>query len=468
MNTLEKNKQYIVTIEGYNSEGAGVARLNGRAVFIPGTLKEEIWEVRILKLTASAVYGKPIRCLKESLHRMKPECPYYPRCGGCSTMHMDYDEELAFKLGKVNNALQHIGKQDVLAGSIIGAENTLRYRNKGIFNLAYDGQSCCYGFYQARSHDLIPINKCLIQLPLGEKVSNAVCSFMDRHGILPFDETTGQGTVRHVFCRSAVYTKDAVACIISADGFGSSTSALVASLREECPELTGIVLCVNRERQNTILSGRFYTLYGEPDLTDCLGRFEFRISPQAFYQINPPQAEKLYAKALDYASRGNTDSVLELYCGTGAISMFLSERFQKVIATEIVPEAIENAKENAERNQIENIAFFCGDAAQTAEHFHEEHFKPDCVVVDPPRKGMDEKAVDAVASIAPERIVYVSCNPATLARDIQRFNAYEYILKEAVAVDMFPRTSHVETVCYLYHQKKDFISVPYEPKDTNT
>lgn len=453
MSAVGKNKQYIVTIEGYNSEGAGVARLDGRAVFIPGTLEEEIWEIRILKLTETASYGKPIRCIKESPHRRKPECPYYPRCGGCSTMHMDYEEELAFKLGKVNNALQRIGKQEVTAEDIIGAENQLRYRNKGIFNLAFDGQGCCYGFYKARSHDLIPIEKCLIQLPLGERVSKTVCEFMDRHDLLPYDEHTGKGTVRHVFCRSAVYTKDAVACIISAEGFGRNTSALVNALKENCPELTGIVLCINKERQNTVLSGNFYTLYGEAELTDCLGRYEFRISPQAFYQINPPQAEKLYAKAVEYAAGGNNGTVLELYCGTGAISMFLSERFEKVIATEIVPEAIENAKENAERNGIENITFYCGDAAQTAEHFRDMALKPDCVVVDPPRKGMDEKAVQAVADICPERIVYVSCDPATLARDILRFNAYGYMLKEATAVDMFPKTFHVETVALLSRKR---------------
>ena len=454
MSTLEKNKQYIVSIEGYSSEAYGIARLDGKAVFIPGTLFGEIWEIRIVKVTNTAVYGKGIRCIESSRHRIEPKCPYYARCGGCSTMHMDYDEELRFKLQKVNDALKHIGKQSFSLTTIIGSGNTEHYRNKGIFNIAHNGSRCCFGFYQARTHDLIPIESCLIQMPLGERVSQCVCAFMDRHQLLPFDEETGKGSVRHVFCRSAVYTKDAVACIISADGFGVHTSALVSELTASCPELTGIVLCINKERQNTILSGQFYTLYGDPDLTDCLGRYEFRISPQAFYQINPPQAEKLYAKAVEYASRGNTDCVLELYCGTGAISMFLSEHFSQVIATEIVPEAIENAKENAERNRIQNISFLCGDAAQTAEEFKKMLIHPDCVVVDPPRKGMDEKALDAVVSIAPDRIVYVSCNPATLARDILRFQEAGYELSEATAVDMFPKTPHVETVCLLYRQKE--------------
>ncbi len=452
MSMLEKNKQYIVTIEGYSSEAFGIARVEGRAVFIPGTVQGEVWEIRILKLTNTAIYGKGIRCIKTSPHRVKPQCQVYPQCGGCSTMHLDYEEELSFKLQKVNDALQHIGRQKVSANSILGADYTEHYRNKGIFNIAYNGKCCCYGFYKVRTHDLIPIESCLIQMPLGERVSHCVCSFMDKYQLIPFDEQSGQGSVRHVFCRSAVYTEDAVACIISAEGFGKHTTALVSRLRETCPELTGIVLCINKKRQNTVLSGEYYTLYGNPNLTDCLGRYEFQISPQAFYQINPPQAEKLYAKAVEYASQGNTNSVLELYCGTGAISMFLSERFREVVATEIVPEAIEDAKRNAERNIIENISFFCGDAAQTAEHFRDLHFSPDCVVVDPPRKGMDEKAVNAVASIAPERIVYVSCNPATLARDILRFQDEGYELREATAVDMFPKTAHVETVCLLIHR----------------
>ena len=381
-------------------------------------------------------------------------------------MHMDYEEELSFKLDKVNSALTRIGRQTVTAQNIIGSDSTFRYRNKGIFNISCDGSKCCFGFYHARTHDVVPIEQCLIQMPLGEKVSQTVCRFMDSHKLLPYDEASGKGTVRHIFCRSAVYTKDAVACIISANGFGALTSALVEELKAACPELTGIVLCINRERQNSILAGNFYTLYGNPDIVDCLGRFEFNISPQAFYQINPPQAEKLYAKAVEYAAEGECRTVLELYCGTGAISMFLSEHFQQVTATELVPEAIENAKENAARNQIDNISFYCGDAAKTAEHFSQQQLKADCIVVDPPRKGMDRQAIEAVSAISPDRIVYVSCNPATLARDILLFNEFGYELRKATAIDMFPKTSHVETVCCLYHQKKDFISVPYEPKDT--
>ena len=449
MEMIKKNKEYIVTIEGYNSESSGVARIDGRAVFIPNAIKGEVWHIKVLKVTAAAVYGKGLELLKPSPDRREPQCPYFSKCGGCTTWHMSYEEELRFKLTKVNDALHHIGRQTLMVTEIIGCEIPLRYRNKGIFNIAEVEGRTCYGFFRERTHSLVPVDQCLIQMPLGEKVSRTLCAFMNRNRIRPYHEEDGSGTVRYLFCRSAVFTKDAVACIISARGFGAFTQPLVGELREACPELTGIVLCINKEKENAVLKGDFYTLFGNPDLTDYLGRNEFVISPQAFYQVNPAQAEKLYVKAVEYACRGNTNSVLELYCGAGTISMFLAEKFKQVTATEIVPEAIENARANAERNGFSNISFFCGDAAQTAAHYRDATASPDCVVVDPPRKGMDEEAVRNVASLGSERIVYISCNPATLARDILRFNSYGYVLEEATVIDMFPRTFHVETVCLM-------------------
>ncbi|MBO6094212.1 MAG: 23S rRNA (uracil(1939)-C(5))-methyltransferase RlmD [Oscillospiraceae bacterium] len=455
MDTIKKNKEYIVTIEAYNSEGSGVARIDGRAVFIPNALKGEVWHIKVLKVTAAAVYGKGLELLKRSSERCEPLCPIFSRCGGCSTWQMSYEEELRFKLTKVNDALQHIGRQTVTADEIISCENPLHYRNKGIFTVAEIDGHTCFGFFRERTHELVPVEYCLIQMPLGEKVSRIVCDFMNRNRIRPYHEEDGTGTVRHIFCRSAVCTKDAVACIISARGFGAFTQPLIEELRELCPELTGIVLCINKERGNAVLSGDYYTLYGSPDLTDYLGRNEFVISPQAFYQVNPVQAEKLYVKAVEYACRGKTDTVLELYCGAGTISMFLAEKFREVTATEIVPEAVQNAKANAERIGFSNITFLCGDAAQSAAQYRDAALQPNCIVVDPPRKGMDEEAVRNVASMAPDRIVYISCNPATLARDIVRFNSFGYVLEEAAAVDMFPKTFHVETVALLTRRKDE-------------
>lgn len=449
MESIVKNTEYIVTIEAYSSEGYGIARIDGRAVFVPKTLKGEVWQIKILKVTSSVIYAKGLQMMRASESRTVPECPYFSRCGGCDLWHMSYEEELAFKLRKVNDALRHIGKQSVQADEIIPASVQTRYRNKGIFNVCDIGGSAYYGFYKERSHELVNIDVCLIQMELGEKVCRVVTDFLNAHNIRAYDEESGTGTVRHVFCRSAVYTKDAVACIISARGLGAWQEMLVDELILKVPELTGIVLNINKSTGNTVLSGEFYTLFGNADITDYIGRNEFVISPQAFFQINPPQAEKLYARALEYASEGETNTALELYCGAGTISLALADRFKEVRATEIVPEAIENAKANAERNGINNVEFMCGDAAETAEFYKKCDLKPDVVVVDPPRKGMNEEAVEAVASIDASRIVYVSCNPATLARDILRFNEYGYCLEKATAVDMFPRTMHVETVCLL-------------------
>lgn len=446
MESIVKNSEYIVTIEAYSSEGYGIARIDGRAVFVPKTVKGEVWQIKILKVTASVVYAKGLQMIRASESRTAPECPYFNRCGGCDLWHMNYDEELRFKLQKVNDALRHIGKQTVEAQQIIPAPVQTRYRNKGIFNVSDIGSTAYYGFYRERSHELVNIDACLIQMELGEKVCRVVTDFLNAHNIRAYDEETGTGTVRHVFCRSAVYTNDAVACIISARGFGPWQEKLIDELVLKVPELTGIVLNINKNPGNSILAGDFYTLFGNPDINDYIGRNEFVISPQAFFQINPAQAEKLYAKAIEYAAEGKTDSALELYCGAGTISLALADRFREVRATEIVPEAIENAKQNAERNGIGNVEFMCGDAADTAEFYSRCSLQPDVVVVDPPRKGMNEDAIRAVASIAPERIVYVSCNPATLARDILRFNDYGYRLDKATAVDMFPKTMHVESV----------------------
>lgn len=446
MDTLEKNQEYIVRIEAYSSDGFGVCRLNGRAVFVPYALEGESWRIRIVKVGAAAVYARGMELLSPSAERIDPACPYYGRCGGCGLWHMSYEEELRFKLGRVNDALRRIGKQDVSADRILGSEHVLRYRNKAIYAVAeVDGLPCC-GFYRGRSHELVAVEHCLIQNELSERVAAAVIDFMRKHGLSAFDEESGCGTVRHVFCRRARKTKDAVACIVTASGFGRLTDALVEALRCACPELTGIVLNINKSRGNTVLSGDFYTLWGRSDMTDELCGSRFAIAPQAFFQVNPPQAEALYSLALDYASPSADSLVLDLYCGAGTITLALARRSGHVIGAEIVPEAVENAKANAKANGIDNVEFLCGDAAEAAEAFAARHLKPKVIVVDPPRKGMSADAVNAVAAMQPDRVVYVSCDPATLARDILRFAPLGYALTKAEAIDMFPRTHHIETV----------------------
>ena len=449
MSELKKNQVHTVEIEAYSSEGMGVCRIDGRAVFVPGTIEGEVWEIKLLKVGASAVYARAEHCLKSSPARITPDCPYFGKCGGCGLWHMSYEEELRFKLNKVNNALLHIGKQSCFSGEIIGADSVYSYRNKGILAVgSYEGL-CRAGFYRQRSHELIPAEDCRIQNELCTRASRFITSFMDEHGIKPYAEETGKGTVRHIFCRKAYYGTDAVVCIVAARGFGEKTSALINGLLQACPELSGIVLNINKTRGNTVLSGDFYTLWGKAEIRDRLCGIEFNIAPQAFFQINPPQAEKLYMKALEYADVCREDLVFDLYCGAGTISLCLARAAGKVIGAEIVPQAIENAKANAAANGIDNAEFICADAGQAAAELAARKLQPKVIVVDPPRKGMDENAVNAVASMQPERIVYVSCDCATLSRDILRFSQLGYALDKVCAVDMFPRTRHVESCALL-------------------
>ncbi len=448
MNDLLKNEIYEAEITGYSSDGSGVCRINGRAVFVPRTIAGEKWRVKIIKVTAAAVYGRAEEAISLSPERREPECESYLRCGGCALWHMSYEEEKRFKLGKLNDALKHIGHQTMQAEEIIGSDNVIHYRNKGIYAVQNVSGEIKSGFFAPRTHELVPVESCLIQKALSDKAVAAVTEFMRENGITAYDEKTRRGAVRHVYVRCAVNTSDAVACIVSAKGFGEHTSAFTEYLREQCPELTGIVLNINKTAGNTVLSGDFYTLWGNENIRDSLGGIEYEISPQAFYQINPPQAEKLYARAVEYAA-AHGGTVLDMYCGAGTISLYLARHADKVIGAEIIPEAIENAKKNALRNGITNAEFMCADASSAAEKLLAEGIRPEAVVVDPPRKGMDEAAIRALCGMNPQRIAYVSCNPATLARDITVFNACGYELKKATAVDMFPRTPHVEAVVLL-------------------
>ena len=455
MEELKKNEIINAVIDGYTSEAMGVCHVRGRAVFVPRALVGEEWELRIVKVTASAVYARGERLLSPAPGRAESDCPYYGKCGGCDTRHMRYEEELRFKLDRVNTALSHNGKQTRLAEEIAGSEATDHYRNKGIFAVsAVDGKAA-YGFYRERSHELIAIDRCLLQSELSCRAAWAVTDFMNQHGVPAYDEQSGKGAVRHVFCRQAVHGGDALVCIVSAKGFGGLTGALVAHLRQRCPELTGIVLNINKNRGNTVLAGDFYTLWGEPCIRDTLCSLRFEIAPQAFFQVNPPQAERLYAQAVDFAALRPDSLALDLYCGAGTISLCLARRAGRVIGAEIVPEAIENAKENAARNSIANVEFICADAGQAAQQLAQRGLQPEVIVVDPPRKGMDEATITAIAAMAPERLVYVSCNPATLARDILLLNARGYTLQRAKAFDLFPRTKHCECAALLTRVKNE-------------
>ena len=420
----------------------------GRAVFVPRALPGELWRVRIVKVTKTAVYGRGEALLRASEERAEPECPAYGKCGGCSMMHMSYSAELKMKLERVNDAFRRIGGLDLTAGEIIPAESPLRYRNKAIFAVGETPAGPAFGFFRRGSHELVPVSDCLLQPGEAAACASAVCDFMRERRIPAYDPVSGRGAVRHVFVRRS-RSGAAVCCVVSAEGLGPDTSALPEYLLRRCPSLSGVVLNINRTRGNTVLSGDFYALYGSSELTDTLCGFDFSLSPQSFFQINPPQAEKLYDIAVAHAAPPGTGTVLDLYCGAGTISLCLARGAGHVIGAEIVPEAVENARANAAANGVSNAEFICADAGAAAAELSRRGLRPDAVTVDPPRKGMSREAVLAVCSMEPRRIAYVSCDPATLARDLAIFSSAGYAPLSATAVDMFPRTEHVETVVLL-------------------
>lgn len=443
---LKKNQIYEAEIVSWSSDGGGVCRIGGRAVFVPGAIPGERWEIRILKVTKTAVFGKGETLLAPSPDRVESDCPYFKKCGGCALRHISYDAELRFKLERVNEAYKRIGGLELGSSEIIGGEETQRYRNKGIYAI---GEGPVKGFFRPRSHDIIAVEDCLIQDEASNAAAKAVCDFMAANNIPAYDEQSGSGLVRHVFTRFGRSSKQLQVTVVAAGGFGSKTLALTEAIREACPQCVSIILNVNRSKGNTVLSGDFYTLWGKDTISDTLCGLEFELSPRSFYQINPVQAEKLYYKALEYAAPDGKGLILDLYCGAGTISLCLARGCEKVIGAEIVPEAVENARMNAKRNGIENAEFICADAGEAAAELLRRGTKPDAVVVDPPRKGLSIEVIDAICGMEPERIVYVSCDVSTQARDLKIFTEKGYTANKATAVDMFPRTHHVETVVCL-------------------
>ncbi len=446
MGSLEKNELHEVLIDGWNSVGAGVAHIGGRAVFVSGAIPGERWIVRIVKATATTVYAKGERLLLAAPERIEPACPHFGKCGGCALCHVSYEAEKRFKLERVNEAYARIGGLALRCGEILGAEHIDGYRNKAVFAV---GAGAVTGFFRPRSHDVVAVDRCLIQTDAANRAAAALREFMKKHGIPAYDYATGSGLIRHIFVRVGMSSGEAQVTAVTAGGLGAATSALADCLREAVPEAVSIVLNVNHTAGNTVLAGDFYTLWGRGTITDRLCGLDFELSPHSFYQVNPAQAERLYERALAYAAPEGKGTVLDLYCGAGTISLCLARGAEKVIGAEIVPEAVENARANARRNGIANAEFICADAGEAAAELARRGCTPDAIVLDPPRKGLTPEVITAAVAMHPERIVYISCDPATQARDLKLFtqNGYEPI--EATAVDMFPRTRHVETVCLL-------------------
>ena len=458
---LEKNRIHEAAITGCTSEGLGVTRIAGRAVFVKGAIPGERCRIRILKAGRTAVYARIEELLQPSPQRIEPDCPCYGRCGGCDFRHVSYPEELRIKLERVNDAFQRIGGLALRAGEILPAPETDRYRAKAVFNVGEDREGKpITGFFRARSHEVIPVEECLLQQPEANRAAAVLRRWMQENRLPAYREESGGGLVRHLFVRSGMV------CVVAA-GQPRCADRLIAELRRELPGLRSVVWNDNRSSGNTVLAGEFCTLWGEDSVEVSLSGLRFRLSPRSFFQVNPVQAERLYGLAAAYAGLTGMERVVDLYCGTGAIGLLAAAQAAEVTGVELVRSAVADAERTAKENGIRNARFLCGDAAAAAARFASEGMRPDVLFVDPPRKGLAPEVIGSIAVMGSGRVVYVSCDPATMARDLKLFRENGYRAEKAVAVDMFPRTSHVETVCCLYHQKRDFISVPYEPRNAD-
>lgn len=442
---LAKNQEHTVTIEGYGEGGMGVARIDGRVVFVHGALRGEKCRVLILKTLKSVAFAKVLEVIEPSSERITPDCPYFPRCGGCTYRHIRYEEELRLKKQRVQDNLSRIGGSDVTVEEILGARDTLRYRNKAQYPVSKDG---AVGFYRARTHEVIECEHCLLVKPEADAAAEALREYMQSCRVAGYDEKTGRGLVRHLYVRSNAAGESLVCVLVNGDKLPKE-DRLVTLLRDACPKCTGIVLGTNTKKGNVILGDRYRTLWGSDRLEDTLCGKTFRLSVPSFYQVNRIQAERLYAKAIEFAGLTGQETVLDLYCGAGTITLALSDHAKKVLGAEIVPEAIDDARENAARNGVKNAEFFCGDASDVAKKLARENLRPDVITVDPPRKGLAADVVESIAEMQPQRVVYVSCDSATMARDVKRLADLGYTAQRACAVDMFPRADHVETVVLL-------------------
>ena len=454
----QKNAVHELEILNYTAEGMGVARLEGRVVFVPHTIRGERWMVRLEKVNKKVAWGRGVELLSPSPARIAPDCPLAGKCGGCQFRHMTYTEELQAKRQRVEDALQRVGGVSVPVPDVIGAQQPDRYRNKVQFPISpfSNGTGVAglsVGYYRPRSHHVLKVEDCMLQPESVTKLRNIFTHTASHLHLSAYDENTGKGLLRHLYIRTNS-AGQALCCIVINGDSIPNADVLVNELREACPELVGVVLNVNKKDTNVILGDTYQTLWGQDYLEEKLCGMTFRLSVPSFFQINRVQTERLYAKALEFAGLKGTETVLDLYCGIGTISLALSKQAGKVIGAEIVPQAIEDAKQNAARNGVTNAEFFCGDAGAIALKLARDGIRPDVICVDPPRKGLGPEVPAILASMAPERIVYVSCDPATLARDVKRLEELGYKCMKAQPVDLFPRTAHVETVVSLVKEKE--------------
>ena len=454
---MKKNDLVNITIEDMGINGEGIGKFEGFPLFVKDAVIGDEIVARVTKLKKNYGFARVENLLQPSAVRTMPVCKYSRQCGGCQLQALDYAEQLKFKHNKVRNNLIRIGKfSEELIDSImekpIGSDVPYHYRNKAQFPFGRDREgNTVTGFYQGRSHNIVSNTDCALGVSVNHSILEKVLSYMTENNVKPYDEESGRGLIRHVLIRYGFTTKEIMVCLVVNGRSLPNEEILTDSLRE-IDGMTSITLNINEKNTNVILGNELRLLWGQTYITDYIGDIEFRISPLSFYQVNPAQTVKLYGKALEYAGLSGAETVWDLYCGIGTISLFLARSAKKVYGVEIIPQAIEDAQDNARRNNIDNAEFYVGAAEDVFTDFMAQHpgeADPDVVVVDPPRKGCDEKLLQTMIAMAPERIVYVSCDSATLARDLEILCKERYKLVKAVAVDQFSQTVHVESVALL-------------------
>lgn len=454
---LKKNDEIQLNITALTSEGSAIGRKDGMPIFVRGGVPGDVVTAHIIKAKKNYAVARLQQVLEPSPHRVESDCPVSAQCGGCAFRTVDYAEELRFKQQRIDDAFQRIGHLDLQVEGVLAAPDTVRYRNKAQYPVQLQDGRPVAGFYAYKSHRVVPTEDCLLQCTDFSAGVATCLQWAEEHQISVYNEETGTGLLRHLYFRKGQATGQVLACIVINGTDLPGGDALCAALRAAVPGLVGVVLNSNTRRTNVILGDRDRVLWGKGELLDKLCGKTFAIGPHAFYQVNHDQCERLYALAGDFAGLTGDQVLLDLYCGVGTIGLTLADRCRRLIGVEVVPQAVENARENARRNGIENAEFLCADAAGAATQLASQGVRPDVAIVDPPRKGCAPEVFAAIDKMGTQRLVYVSCDPATLARDLALLATMGYTARRACGVDLFPRTPHVETVVMLSHKKPDSV-----------
>lgn len=450
---MKKNDVFDMEITGMTHEGLGVGKKDGMAVFVQGAIDGEFVRVKVIKTAKNYTVARVENWLRKSPQRQEPFCKAFKRCGGCSLQHMTYTKQLEFKHRVVKDNLERIGGfNNIRVDPVIGMEIPMHYRNKAQYPVGMGGKGAAAGFYARRTHEIITSDHCGIQDTASEEIRNAVMDKMKEFGLSPHDENTGKGLLRHIITRVAYSTGDIMVVLVVTSEIFPHLEQMIRHILNVNSKVKSIVLNLNTRRDNVILGDKVITVYGADSLIDTMGPFQFHIPPLSFYQVNPVQTVVLYEKAVEFAGLTGNETVYDLYCGIGTISLFLARQAKQVIGVEVVDEAVQSARKNADLNGIENTEFHTGLAEEVVPRLYQQGKKADVVVVDPPRKGCDTTLLETMVKMQPERIVYVSCNPSTLARDLKYLRENGYSIKAVQPVDMFPWTEHVETIVLIQRE----------------